>query len=137
MMMTELFMDLGGRLGVRVLETNHMKQSLFIFIFFLLVHTSSNAGSLINGSWSPSGCGEKPKSPIVDSSSAEKFNQSVDAINDWQDRAISYHSCLVNEANADSKLITDTANDMQAEFQKEIDRVVTEADNARAALDDK
>lgn len=113
-----------------------MKQFLLIFILLFLAHTSSSAGSLINGAWSPSGCGEKPEPPVVDSSSAEKFNQSVDAINDWQDRAISYHSCLVNEANTDSKLIADTANDMQAEFQKEIDRVVTEADNARAELDD-
>lgn len=113
-----------------------MKQSVFIFILLLLVHVApSNAGSLANGSWSPSGCGEYPEPPVVDSTSADKFNRSVDAINDWQDRALKYHSCLVDEANADSKLITDTANDIQAKFQEEIDRVVTEADNAKAELE--
>lgn len=112
-----------------------MKQSLLIFILLLLAHTSSNAGSLINGAWSPADCGKKPESPIIDSTSAEKFNRSVDAINKWQDRALEYNSCLVKEANADSELIVNTANDAQAEFQKEIDRVVTEADNVRVDLE--
>lgn len=135
MMMTKLSIKFADQRGLRALGTNQMKQSVFIFILLLLVHAPSHAGSLANGSWSPSGCGEYPEPPIVDSTSADKFNRSVDAINDWQDRALKYHSCLVNEANADSKLITDTANDMQAKFQEEIDRVVTEADNARVELE--
>ena len=111
-----------------------MKLSLFIFILFLMTHTSSNAGTLINGVWSPSGCGEKPEPPIVDSTSAVKFNHSIDAINEWQDRSLEYNSCLINEANADSQLITKTANDVQTKIQKEIDRVITEADEARLNL---
>lgn len=137
MMMNKLLIDFGDQRGVRAPETNLMQQSVFIFIFLLLAHAPSNAGSLVNGAWSPSGCGEKPEAPIADSTSADTFNRSVDAINDWQDRAVKYLSCLVKEANADSKLITDTANDIQTKFQEEIDRVVTEADNAKAELEDR
>ena len=134
-MMNKLLIDIGDQRGVRAPQTNLMHQFVFIFIFLLLAHAPSHAGSLVNGAWSPSGCGEKPEAPIVDSTSADTFNRSVDAINDWQDRAVKYLSCLVNEANADSKLITDTANDIQTQFQEEIDQVVTEADNARVELD--
>ena len=114
-----------------------MKQSFPILIFLLLAHTSSNAGTLMNGAWFPSGCGEKPEPPIIDSTSTDNFNRSVDAINEWQDRALEYNSCLIKEANADSELITKTANDVQSKFQKEIDRVVTEADKVRVDLDNK
>ena len=114
-----------------------MKQFFPILIFLLLVHTSSNAGTLMNGAWSPSGCGEKPESPIVDSTSMVNFNRSIDAINEWQDRALEYNSCLIKEANADSALITKTANDVQSKFQKEIDRVVTEADKVRVDLENR
>ncbi len=114
-----------------------MKQFLLITILFMLAHTSSYAGTLMNGVWSPSGCGEKPESPIIDSTSTENFNRSVDAINDWQDRALEYDSCLIKEANADSELITKTANDVQSKFQKEIDRVVTEADKVRVDLENR
>ena len=110
-----------------------MKKSLLFFFLILLTPTSSSAGTLINGAWSPSGC-EKPEPPIIESASAEKFNQSVDAINEWQDRALKYNSCLIKEANADSELITKTANDVLANMQKEIDRVVTEAENVRVDL---
>ena len=111
-----------------------MKKSLLFFFLILLTPTSSSAGTLINGAWSPSGCGEKPEPPIIESASAEKFNQSVDAINEWQDRALKYNSCLIKEANADSELITKTANDVLVNMQKEIDRVVTEAENVRVDL---
>jgi len=114
-----------------------MKQSFLILSFLLLTHASSNAGTLMNGAWSPSGCGEKPGPPIVDSTNTVNFNRSIDAINEWQDRALEYNSCLIKEANADSALITKTANDVQSEFQKEIDRVVTEADKVRVGLENK
>lgn len=137
-MMAKLLIDSGDQRGVRAPETSQKKQSAYIFLFLLLVvHAPSHAGSLVNDAWSPSGCGEKPEAPIVDSTSAEQYNRSVDAINDWQDRAVKYLSCLVNEANADSKLITDTANDIQAKFQEEIDRVITEADNAKTGLEER
>jgi hypothetical protein len=114
-----------------------MQQSILIFILFMFVTTSSSAGTLINGAWSPSGCGEKPEPPIVDSSSAEEFNRSIDAINEWQDRSLEYNSCLINEANADSALIVNTANDVQTRLKEEIDRVITEADQVRLNLNGK
>lgn len=113
-----------------------MKQAILVFILFMLATTSSIAGTLINGAWSPSGCGEKPEPPVVDSSSVEKFNRSIDAINEWQDRSLKYNTCLINEANADSALIANTANDVQAKLKEEIDRVITEADQVRLDLND-
>lgn len=108
-----------------------MKQYLFSLILLLMASTVANAGTLIDGNWSPANCGEKPEPPVIDATSAESFNRSVDAINEWQDRALTYHSCLVEEANADNDLIAKTANSAQDEFRKMIDRINSEAEKIR------
>lgn len=112
-----------------------MKQLFTILAILLIAHTSSNAGTLIDGNWTPSNCGEIPEPPVVDTSSVENFNRSVDAINEWQDRALEYHSCMVDEANADNDLIANTANESQARFQEEINRVNAEAAQGSAELE--
>lgn len=114
-----------------------MKQSTaaLLILLLLLVHTSGNAGTLIDGSWVPTNCGEKPEPPVIDTSSSENFNRSVDAINEWQDRAVEYHACMVDEANADNDLIANTANEAQARFQKEINRINAEATQGRDELE--
>ncbi len=114
-----------------------MKKNFLIMIVLSLTHTVSNAGTLIDGIWSPTNCGEKPEPPAIDVTSPENFNRSVEAINEWQDRALAYNSCLIKEANADNDLIAKTANDTQAEFRKTIDRVSSEAEKARDKIDSK
>ncbi len=112
-----------------------MKQSIFFFITLMLFHASSHAGTLIDGNWSPAECGERPAAPAIGTASVEDYNRSVEAINEWQKRAQQYNSCLVDEANADNALIVKTANAEQAKFREEINRISTEADEAKAKLD--
>lgn len=114
-----------------------MKQSIFFLTALILFHASSNAGTLVNGSWSPAGCGERPVAPSLSTASIADYNRSVETINEWQKRAQQYNSCLVDEANADNALIAKTANDQQAKFQGEIDRINAEAEKAKAILDSK
>ena len=116
-----------------------MKQSIFFLTALILFHfhASSNAGTLVNGTWSPMGCGERPVAPAVSTTSIADYNRSVETINEWQKRAQQYNSCLVDEANADNALIAKTANDQQAKFREEIDRISAEADKAKAVLDSK
>ena len=114
-----------------------MKQSIFLLTALVLLHTSSNAGTLANGTWSPMGCGERPVAPTISTTSIADYNRSVEAINEWQKRAQQYNSCLVDEANADNALIARTANDQQAKFREEIDQISAEADKAKAVLDNK
>ena len=108
-----------------------MKQCLFSLIILLMTFTVANAGTLVNGNWSPATCGEKPEPPVIDATSPESFNRSVDAINEWQDRALTYNSCLIEEANADNDLIAETANRAQDEFRNMIDRINAEAEVVR------
>lgn len=114
-----------------------MKQSIFLLTTLILFHTSSNAGTLVNGTWSPAGCGERPVAPAVSTTSIADYNRSVEVVNEWQKQAQEYNSCLVNEANADNALIAKTANDQQAKFREEIDHISAEADKAKAVLDKK
>lgn len=114
-----------------------MKQSICLLTVLIFFHTSSNAGTLVNGSWSPMECGERPVAPAISTTSVMDYNRSVEAINEWQKHAQQYNSCLVDEANADNALIARTANDQQAKFREEIDQISAEADKAKAVLDSK
>lgn len=114
-----------------------MKHSIFFFIALMLFHDSSHAGALVNGNWSPTGCGERPVVPVLGTASVEDYNRSVEAINKWQERAHQYNSCLIDEANADSALIAKTANDQQTRFREEIDRIGAEADKAKNVLNNR
>ncbi|MXS84891.1 hypothetical protein ABO04_02905 [Nitrosomonas sp. HPC101] len=114
-----------------------MKQSTFFLTMLILFHASSNAGTLVNGIWSPAGCGEQPVAPVVGVASVEDYNRSTEAINEWQKRTQQYNSCLVDEANTDNALIAKTANDQQTKFREEIERISTEADEAKAKLEGK
>ena len=68
---------------------------------------------------------------------AESFNRSVDAINEWQDRALAYNSCLIEEANADNDLIAKTANSAQEAFSNMIDRINSEAEKVRDKINNR
>lgn len=93
------------------------------------------AGSLQNGSWQPSGCGNQPDAPVVDDSDIDSFNKSVAGINAWQQKAREYFECLIKEANTDNGIIADTANQAQAKYRQSIEKIGAQADAAKKKLD--
>lgn len=113
-----------------------MKHSIFTCIFLLLIYTSSNAGTLTDGTWLPSSaCGEEPVVPSIDPSSVDGFNRSLEAIRIWQGHANEYIACMIDEANTDNALIAETANEKQEKFQAEVDRINQDAIKIKADLD--
>jgi hypothetical protein len=113
-----------------------MKRPLFFTLTLSLLSISAGmAGTIANGVWSPDGCGVEPAVPAIDQSNVDAYNSSVRAINDWQQKANAYNSCLIKEANADNALIAKTANDEQARFRAAIEKIKTETDVAKAKLD--
>ena len=38
---------------------------------------------------------------VIEKSSVDTFNNSVKVINEWQQKANAYNTCLINEAKAD------------------------------------
>ena len=88
---------------------------------------TANAGALENGSWSASGCGAVPQTPVIDSSSVDAFNKSIGKINDWQKQIQAYHDCMIKEANADSAAINKAATAEQARINEATEKVSKEA----------
>jgi hypothetical protein len=88
---------------------------------------TAQAGVLGPEGWRPAGCGEFPHTPTVDSSSAEAFNKSIGAINEWQKQLQAYNDCMVKEANADSTAINKGANATQTRINAEIEKVNQDA----------
>jgi hypothetical protein len=73
--------------------------------------------------------------PVIEQSSVDAFNKSVKVINEWQQKANAYNTCLINEANGDNALIAKTANEEQSRFRTAIEKIRTYTDAAKAKLD--
>ncbi len=114
-----------------------MINRLFFAATLMFTAVSGSAGTILNGSWSPGSCGSEPVVPVIDQSSVDAYNQSVKAINDWQQKANAYNGCLIKEANADNAVIANAANDEQARLRAAIEKIQAETTAAKAKLDNK
>jgi len=112
-----------------------MIQATFFTAGILLASISVGMAGSINGTWSPSACGTEPEPPVIEQGSVDAYNNSVKAINEWQQKANTYITCMINEANADNALIAKTANDQQNKFRAAAERIKTEIEAAKAKLD--
>lgn len=115
-----------------------MIQRTFITVVIMVATVSvGTSGIITNGTWSPSGCGTEPVVPVIEQSSVDAYNQSVKAINEWQQKANTYNTCLINEANADNAIIAKMANEEQSRLRAAIEKIKTETAVAKAKLDSK
>ena len=96
---------------------------LTFFVFFMQLSGMAQAGSLINGEWKTSNCGQKPTPPQVDVRDIDVYNKSVTAVNEWQQQSGTYFECQVKEANEDNKSIADKANAEQAFYRKSLEAI--------------
>lgn len=93
------------------------------FVFFMQLGGMAQAGSLINGEWKTSHCGQKPIPPEVDVRDIDAYNKSVTAVNEWQKQSGTYFECQVKEANEDNKAIAEKANAEQAFYRKSVEDI--------------
>ena len=114
-----------------------IQRTLFTAMIMVFTVSICTAGTIANGIWLPCGCGSEPVVPVIEQGSVDTYNKSVKAINEWQQIANAYNSCLINEANADNALIAKTANEEQARFRAAIEKIKTDTDAAKAKLDRK
>ena len=114
-----------------------IQRTLFTAAIMVATVSAGTAGTITNGAWSPSGCGAEPVIPVIDQSSVDAYNKSVKAINEWQQKANAYNTCLINEANADNALIAKTANEEQNRLRAAMEKIKTDTTAAKARLDNK
>lgn len=99
--------------------------------------SAGTAGTITNGTWAPSACGTEPVVPVIEQSSVDAYNKSVKAINEWQQKANAYNTCLINEANADNALIAKAANEAQSRLRSTFEKVKADTTAAKTRLDSK
>lgn len=92
--------------------------------------TSAQAGSLKNAIWTADGCGKQPAPPTLNDTDLEAYNQSIQDINDWQQKSRTYFECVVQEANADNQKIVDSTNKQQANYQETLEKILTAVEAA-------
>jgi hypothetical protein len=96
---------------------------------------TANAGAFENGTWSATGCGTMPQTPVIDSSSVDTFNKSIGKINDWQKQIQTYHDCMIREANADNAAINKAATAEQARINEAVEKVNKEAATGKQKIE--
>jgi outer membrane autotransporter protein len=97
--------------------------SLTLCVCLLQLSGIAQAGSLVNGEWKTSNCGQKPMPPALDVRDIDAYNKSVTAVNEWQQQSGTYFECQVKEANDDNKVIAEKANAEQAYYRKTLESI--------------
>jgi hypothetical protein len=133
-----------------LLHTNHRKPQLtppnprglemlqrtFMTVIIIVATVSvGTAGTISNGTWSASACGIEPEVPVIRQDSVETYNQSIKTINEWQQKANAYNTCVINEANANNAIIAKTATDQQNKFRATVEKIKIATDAAKAKLE--
>jgi hypothetical protein len=112
-----------------------MLHNSLMVIFLLAMNIScSIAGTLTGSNWTPSRCGAEPVPPTLKLTTEDSYNETVLAINAWQQKASAYNTCVVNEANADNANITKSANAQQERFRQTVEKIKAETAAANAKL---
>lgn len=98
---------------------------LTFVVFFVQLGGVAQAGTLSNGEWKTSHCGQKPTPPQIDVRDIDQYNKSIAAVNEWQQQSGIYFECQVKEANEDNKVIAEKANAEQAYYRKSLEAIST------------
>jgi hypothetical protein len=115
----------------------NMKRKIFFAVPLVFTVISASAGTLENGTWRPDGCGPVPETPAIVSSSADAFNQSIAAVNEWREKLRAFDECMINEANQDGAAIAEAAKAHQQRYQDASARLSDELAAARDQFEGK
>lgn len=91
----------------------HPSIALLLSTVALAMSAGAHAGTISASTWSPSGCGAKPVTPVLDLKDPDSFNRSVVGVNSYRQAIRPYIDCLVQEANADIQAVTKSATAAQ------------------------
>jgi hypothetical protein len=84
------------------------------------------AGTLDGSTWNPSQCGPKPTPPALNARNIDAYNATVEQVNTYRKAARTHIDCLVREANADIKAITQSASTAQQSEREEDAKLLAE-----------
>ena len=88
----------------------------------LLLAVQAQAGTVTDGKWAPSNCGQEPAPVAIDTSNEKAFNKSLDLNDKWEDQFNKYSDCAVKEANGDAAAPPGTAQGIHDKWKAAIDK---------------
>ncbi|HEV2675595.1 MAG TPA: hypothetical protein VGV37_13710 [Aliidongia sp.] len=106
-------------------------------MIFALAGGAAEAGTLRNGTWTPTGCGTEPTPPAINGSGRAAYEASVKEANAYQQAAKQYEDCYFNEAQADNHAIGGALSDHQHEVQARFDKLSADSKAAANRLNGK
>lgn len=106
-------------------------QPLMLATALAVLATSSHAGTVANGQWTPSTCGARPEAPKLDLSTADTYNRSVEPVNAYRQAIRPYIDCVVKEANTDIQVIGQSATATQQAAKDANDKITADVKTAQ------
>lgn len=91
----------------------------------------AQAGTLQNGTWTPTNCKDPGEAPPISDKSPDAYNKSAKPVQAWQTAAQAYNECMKTETKADQDAIINAAN---SSLQKLSDRAKALNDASEAAI---
>jgi hypothetical protein len=96
---------------------------------------AAQAGSLTNGTWTPSSaCVAPGDAPTIMDKSADAYNKSAKLVQAWQASAQAYASCAQAEAKTDQNAVVSGANESISKLSDQLKAVGAANDAAIAKL---
>ena len=103
--------------------------------FATLSAAAAQAGTIQNGTWTPSAeCKDAGDPPAISDKSPEAYNKSAKALPAWQAQAQAYANCVNGEAKADQNAVVTGANAVVNKLNDQIKAISAANDAAIAKL---
>jgi len=103
--------------------------------FVALTAVTAQAGTLQNGTWTPSSCGAEPgPTPEMNGKTADSYKKSATAFQTWQDAAKHYIECATGEAKADQNAIVGATNKWVTSINQGSEQFINQANAAMEVL---
>jgi hypothetical protein len=108
---------------------------LAVAAFATLSAAAAQAGTIQNGTGTPTTCGTNPgDAPVMDGSSQKSYTKSAKDFQAWQDKAKVFADCVSSEAKSDQNLVVETTNKMMTNINTGSQKFVADANTAMESL---
>ena len=108
---------------------------LAVAAFATLTAAAAQAGTIQNGTWTPSAeCKDPGEPPAISDRSPEAYNKSAKGVQAWQAQAQAFATCVQAEAKSDQTAVVNGANATVNKLNDEIKSVSASNDAAIAKL---
>ena len=103
--------------------------------FATMTAAAAHAGTIQNGTWTPSSaCKDAGDPPVISDKSPDAYNKSTKELPTWQANAQAFATCVQGEAKTDQNAVVTGANAVVGKLNDQLNSLKATSDAAIAKL---